>query len=139
MHAVTRDLRGGSLHKETRSVKELMVRPYLPRFLREGDQAELKVVVNNAVGPASSPGTLDASTSSTPTTEQSLLADFGLAPRRPRAAVHRRGRRRDQPRPSRSRRPRRVGQVAFKVVGHAPATSPTASCARCRCCPAACT
>ena len=27
-----------------------MVRPYVPRFLREGDQAEIKVVVNNAVG-----------------------------------------------------------------------------------------
>ena len=25
-----------------------MVRPYVPRFLREGDAAELKVVVNNA-------------------------------------------------------------------------------------------
>ncbi len=25
-----------------------MVRPYVPRFLREGDAAELKIVVNNA-------------------------------------------------------------------------------------------
>jgi len=48
VHAVTRDLKGGSLRRETRSVKDLMVRPYLPRFLREGDAAELKVVVNNA-------------------------------------------------------------------------------------------
>ena len=48
VHAVTRDLQSGSLHKEAQSVKELMVRPYLPRFLREGDKAELKVVVNNA-------------------------------------------------------------------------------------------
>ena len=39
-HAVTRDLQGGSRHEETRSVKDLMVRPYLPRFLREGDRAE---------------------------------------------------------------------------------------------------
>ena len=29
-------------------VKDLMVRPYVPRFLREGDKAEIKVVVNNA-------------------------------------------------------------------------------------------
>ena len=35
-----------------------MVRPYLPRFLREGDRAELKVVVNNA-GEAALAGTLD--------------------------------------------------------------------------------
>jgi len=48
VHAVTKDLKAGSLHKETRSVKDLMVRPYVPRFFREGDQADLKVVVNNA-------------------------------------------------------------------------------------------
>lgn len=47
-HALSRDLRGGSAEKETRSVKELMVRPYVPRFLREGDQAEIKVTVNNS-------------------------------------------------------------------------------------------
>lgn len=48
VHAVTKGLKAGSLHKETRSVKELMVRPYMPRFFREGDKADLKVVVNNA-------------------------------------------------------------------------------------------
>jgi uncharacterized protein YfaS (alpha-2-macroglobulin family) len=47
VHALTKDLRGGSLTKQVRTVKELMVRPYLPRFLREGDKAELRVVVNN--------------------------------------------------------------------------------------------
>ncbi|HEX6864081.1 MAG TPA: MG2 domain-containing protein, partial [Thermoanaerobaculia bacterium] len=35
VHAVTADLRAGSLRKEVRSVKDLMVRPYVPRFLRE--------------------------------------------------------------------------------------------------------
>ena len=34
VHALTRDLAGGSLEREARSVKELLVRPYLPRFLR---------------------------------------------------------------------------------------------------------
>jgi uncharacterized protein YfaS (alpha-2-macroglobulin family) len=48
VHAVTKDLEAGSVKKEARSVKELMVRPYVPRFLREGDAADLKVVVNNA-------------------------------------------------------------------------------------------
>jgi Large extracellular alpha-helical protein len=38
LHAVTKDLRGASLKRETKSVKELMVRPYVPRFLREGDR-----------------------------------------------------------------------------------------------------
>jgi len=46
--ALTKDLAGGTLHREARSAKDLMVRPYLPRFLRTGDEAELKVVVNNA-------------------------------------------------------------------------------------------
>ncbi len=48
VHAITKDLRGGSAEKETRTVKDLMVRPYVPRFLREGDKASIKVVVNNA-------------------------------------------------------------------------------------------
>lgn len=46
--AATRDLAGGYLEREVETVKDLMVRPYLPRFLREGDTASLKVVVNNA-------------------------------------------------------------------------------------------
>jgi uncharacterized protein YfaS (alpha-2-macroglobulin family) len=48
VHAVTRDWKAGALVKEAKSVKELMVRPYVPRFLREGDRADLKIVVNNA-------------------------------------------------------------------------------------------
>jgi 5-hydroxyisourate hydrolase-like protein (transthyretin family) len=47
VHAITRDLRSGSAQKEARSVKELMVRPYLPRFFREGDRAVLNVVIDN--------------------------------------------------------------------------------------------
>ena len=48
VHAITQDLRSGSKQRQARSVKELMVRPYLPRFLREGDRVQLRVVVNNA-------------------------------------------------------------------------------------------
>ncbi|MGI5862396.1 MAG: alpha-2-macroglobulin family protein [Myxococcales bacterium] len=48
VHALTRDLKAGSANREAQSLKELMVRPYLPRFVREGDEARLKVVVNNA-------------------------------------------------------------------------------------------
>jgi hypothetical protein len=47
-HAVTTDLRSGSVMAQTESVKDLLVRPYLPRFLREGDRATIAVVVNNA-------------------------------------------------------------------------------------------
>jgi len=50
LHALTTDLRSGSLVKTASSSKSLLVRPYLPRFLRERDQAEVKVVLNNDTG-----------------------------------------------------------------------------------------
>jgi uncharacterized protein YfaS (alpha-2-macroglobulin family) len=76
VHAVTRDLKGGSVHRETQSVKDLMVRPYVPRFLREGDAASLKVVVNNASAqPLAGTVTLDIVDTQT---NQSALAEFGL-------------------------------------------------------------
>ncbi|MBI5546452.1 MAG: hypothetical protein HY901_21430, partial [Deltaproteobacteria bacterium] len=81
VHALTRDLRGGSTSREARSVKDLMVRPYLPRFLREGDEALVKVVVNNATDkPASGQVTLDLID---PESGKSVLAEFGLADARP--------------------------------------------------------
>lgn len=111
VHAVTKDLRSGSLRRESRSVKELMVRPYLPRFLREGDAAELKVVVNNASEKELS-GTLALAVDD-PEMGRSLLSEFGVSA------------------PSRSFRvpagggtnltfrlatPKRVGLAAFKVT-----------------------
>ncbi len=76
VHAVTRDLKSGSVKKKSRTVKELMVRPYLPRFLREGDAADLKVVVNNASKNELN-GTLKFDIVD-PETNKSLLASFGL-------------------------------------------------------------
>jgi hypothetical protein len=58
VQAVTRDLEAGSSKRNLKTVKELMVRPAVPRFLREGDLAELAVVVNNA-GDEPLEGTLD--------------------------------------------------------------------------------
>ncbi len=78
VHAITKDLRGGSAEAETKTVKDLMVRPYVPRFLREGDRAEIKVVVNNASAKPLS-GTL-AFEITDPATGKSLLPSFGLAP-----------------------------------------------------------
>ncbi|MCU0304841.1 MAG: MG2 domain-containing protein [Thermoanaerobaculales bacterium] len=77
VHALTNDLRGGSAHRTTRSVKELMVRPYLPRFLREGDTAAIKVVVNNA-GETPLSGVLDFEISD-PETGEDLRPLFGLS------------------------------------------------------------
>jgi len=76
VHAITRDLRSGTLHRTTRSVKELMVRPYLPRFLREGDRATLKVAVNDA-GETPLSGTLRLEILD-PASGEDLRSAFGL-------------------------------------------------------------
>ncbi|MGB7295893.1 MAG: alpha-2-macroglobulin family protein, partial [Candidatus Aminicenantales bacterium] len=81
VHAVTRDLMGGMLQKEARSVKDLMVRPYLPRFFREGDRAELRVVVNNA-GEESLTGSVALEVFD-PVTNENLAPAFGLPARVP--------------------------------------------------------
>jgi uncharacterized protein YfaS (alpha-2-macroglobulin family) len=115
VHALTRDLRGGSLHKEARSVKELMVRPYLPRFLREGDRAQLKVVVNNA-GERPLSGTLVFDVVD-PATETSLLHEFGLGADASRSFTVKPGGSADLVFPIVT--PARVGQVAFKATARA--------------------
>ncbi|MFL6200494.1 MAG: alpha-2-macroglobulin family protein [Thermoanaerobaculia bacterium] len=113
VHAVTADLRAGSLQKEVRSVKDLMVRPYVPRFLRESDRALLKVVVNNASdGELKGTVRLDVVD---PATGESLLAEFGLDPAQARAAFT------AAPGGGASvtfplTAPKRVGPVAFKVT-----------------------
>ncbi len=113
VHAVTRDLRAGSLHRETRSVKELMVRPHLPRFFREGDVAELKVVVNDAgETPLRGEVRLDVVD---PATGESLLGAFGLTAAtasRPFEVAAGGGANVTFPVTA----PRRVGTVAFKVT-----------------------
>ena len=113
VHAMTRDLRAGRLQKEVRSVKDLMVRPYVPRFLRESDRAELEVVVNNASeGELRGQVTLDIVD---PETETSLLTEFGLDPSKARAAFTvKAGAGTSVTFPVTT--PRRVGPVAFKVT-----------------------
>ena len=76
VHAITNDLISGKAHKETRSVKELMVRPYLPRFFREGDEADIKVVINNSSEKELS-GTLEFDILDTET-QLSIASDFKL-------------------------------------------------------------
>ncbi|HET8938323.1 MAG TPA: MG2 domain-containing protein [Polyangiales bacterium] len=76
VHAITRDFRSGSVNKETRSVKDLLVRPYLPRFMRESDQVSLKVVVQNA-GKEALSGALSFELFD-PHTDQPLNAEFGV-------------------------------------------------------------
>ncbi len=74
VHAVTKDLKSGILEKETETRKDLMVRPYMPRFFREGDKGELKIVVNNA-GEVPLDGKVYLEIID-PDTEQDLSTDF---------------------------------------------------------------
>jgi uncharacterized protein YfaS (alpha-2-macroglobulin family) len=114
VHAVTRDLKGGSVQRTTRSVKELMVRPYVPRFLREGDKAVLEVVVNNA-GEQKQQGTLTLDILDT-ATEKSVLSSFGVTAGSQPFTV--------EPGKGTSLRfalstPPKVGTVAFRVTARA--------------------
>jgi uncharacterized protein YfaS (alpha-2-macroglobulin family) len=78
VHAVSKTLLSGSVNKQAQSVKELMVRPSVPRFIREGDRAELKVVVNNASDRELS-GELRFALAD-PDTGRDMAGDFGLKP-----------------------------------------------------------
>lgn len=114
VHAVTQDLAGGRENKVSRSVKELLVRPYLPRFFREGDRADLKVLVNNA-GDKPLSGTLRLDISD-PDATASLLSLFGVTAAQQPFRVE----------PGKSTAltfpvtaPRKVGSYAFKVAATA--------------------
>jgi uncharacterized protein YfaS (alpha-2-macroglobulin family) len=116
VHAVTRELMSGSVNKQAESLKELMVRPYLPRFLRESDEARLKVAVNNAAEKDLS-GTLQFDIVD-PATEKSVAADFGLKTgdlNKP-FSVKAKG---STTLEFAIRTPSRIGTVAFKVMARA--------------------
>ena len=121
VHAVTTDLRGGSASRQAASVKELMVRPYLPRFLREGDTAVLKVVVNNA-GESAFDGQLDLEIRD-PETDEDLRGAFGLTAEASTGVPFSvdAGKGTDLGIPITV--PARVGTVAFKVTARAGAFS----------------
>ncbi|MBE0713423.1 MAG: hypothetical protein IH583_13685, partial [Candidatus Aminicenantes bacterium] len=120
VHGVTRDLMGGTLTAEARSVKDLMVRPYLPRFFREGDKAELRVMVNNA-GQAALAGDVTLEIYD-PLTNENLAPAFGLPASVPvRAFSVAAGGGAAVVFPLLA--PARVGTVAFKVVAKSGALS----------------
>jgi uncharacterized protein YfaS (alpha-2-macroglobulin family) len=120
VHGVTRDLLGGTLETEARTVKDLMVRPYLPRFFREGDKAELRVMVNNA-GVAALAGDVSLEIYD-PLTNENLAPAFGLpasVPARAFSVAAGGGAAVVFPLLA----PARVGTVAFKVVAKSGALS----------------
>ncbi len=120
VHGVTRDFMGGSLEKEALTVKELMVRPYLPRFFREGDRAELRVMVNNA-GESSLTGSVSLEIFD-PLTNENLAAAFGLPAKVPPQSFTAKAGGGTAVVFSLSA-PARVGTVAFKVTAKAGAFS----------------
>ncbi|MGZ6972097.1 MAG: alpha-2-macroglobulin family protein, partial [Thermoanaerobaculia bacterium] len=120
VHGVTQDLAGGTLEKEARTVKELMVRPYLPRFFREGDKAELRVMVKDA-GDKEMAGEV-ALEIFDPVTNENLAPAFGLPAKVPaRAFAVKAGGGTAVTFPLAA--PARVGTVAFKVTAKAGAFS----------------
>jgi uncharacterized protein YfaS (alpha-2-macroglobulin family) len=111
VHAITKDLRSGSLKKEVKTIKELMVRPYLPRFLRESDQVVLKVVINNASNKKIS-GQLDFDIID-PASKESRLSEFGLNRESKNFEVRAKG---DTSFRYKITTPNRLGQIAIKAV-----------------------
>ena len=92
VHAFTKNFRGGATRQDARSVKDLMVRPYVPRFFRAGDRADLEVVVDNASEREMS-GTVELDVVDTET-NASVREAFGLtkeSARRPFTAAAGRG------------------------------------------------
>lgn len=77
LQTFTKDLMAGTLNKQVQTVKDLMVRPYLPRFLREGDVGQIKVVVNNT-SDKTLKGVLDIEILGE-SQKESWAAKFGLA------------------------------------------------------------
>ena len=74
--ALTQNLQAGNLEQQVRSAKDLLARPYLPRFLREGDRAQIRVAVDNA-GESELEGTVELEILD-PETGVSRLAEFGV-------------------------------------------------------------
>ncbi|NUM37362.1 MAG: hypothetical protein HUU50_22695, partial [Candidatus Brocadiae bacterium] len=76
VHAITKDLSFMTKQAEVVTRKDLMVRPYMPRFFREADEAILKVVVNNA-SEKEMQGNVTLSVFD-PETQEDKTKDFGL-------------------------------------------------------------
>ncbi|MEM8961507.1 MAG: alpha-2-macroglobulin family protein [Acidobacteriota bacterium] len=119
--AHTTDLRAGALEATTRTVKDLLIRPYLPRFLRQDDRAVLAIQVDNS-GETTLRGTVDL-TLRDPDTEEDLSALFGLTPERASdlAFVVEAGKSTTLEVPVTA--PRRLGPVAVEAVARAGALS----------------
>ena len=76
IHALSRKLGHGTLRRQVRTVKDLLVRPSLPRFFRQGDTAELRVVIGNS-GSEPLAGDLDFAVLDA-ISEADVSASFGL-------------------------------------------------------------
>lgn len=82
--ALTRQLHAGLAERTFLSARELMVRPRLPRFLREGDSAALAVTADSATGAKLSGEVAIELTD--PVTGRDVLARYGLDAAKARAS-----------------------------------------------------
>jgi hypothetical protein len=78
VQAVGKALESGQASHEVRSARDLVVRPYLPRFLREGDRAALTAVVSNSTDKPLS-GDVELALFD-PDTNADLTPAFGIKP-----------------------------------------------------------
>lgn len=76
INSITPDVSYGVLEKTLQTAKDIMVRPYIPRFLREGDKAHIKVMVNNSSDKLMS-GDVEIRIND-PRTGRSVLKDFNI-------------------------------------------------------------
>lgn len=117
LHAMTRDLRSASQTRQVKTVKELLVRPYLPRFFRQMDAPELRVVIDNA-GEQDLAGHLDFELFDAES-ELDLAAEFGLTAAQTRQVPFQVAAGRSTTLTFPVTVPKRLGEVALRVVGRA--------------------
>lgn len=113
-HAITKDVRSGSVSMRAKTSKDLLVRPYVPRFFREGDAAELRVVLTNGADKELK-GELPLDLFD-PATQKSVSGDWALKESKKAFTLPPKG---SQTLSFKVTTPRKVGEVAFKAVGTA--------------------
>lgn len=114
VHALTADFRSGSVERTARTVKELQVRPSLPRFLREGDTLTAEVLVDNT-GETALDTTVRIALRD-PETGVDLAGAFGLDPELATGLPLRVEAGRSASLPVRLVVPARLGPVAFEAT-----------------------
>lgn len=113
-YATTKDLRSGHTEGLSISAKDLMLKPFLPRFLREGDQSTISAVVANTTDKEMSGAVTVQITD--PATGEDLAARFALSTSKIPFVCRASG---ETTVSFNVSAPSRIGPVAFKIVASA--------------------